>query len=267
MATGVETSARAWIGALRRSQDRLAPMAGSLSADELAMQSACAEWTVAQVLSHLGSGAELALRWLDAAIAHETPPGPEAFPAVWEAWGARRPAEQAADAVAYNERHVARLESLDDDELAAAHVTLFGLELDGGGLARIRLGEHTVHTWDIAVAFDPSAVLPADAVTLLVDSLPLLATRTGRPATADEAWTVLLRTTDPERELLLRVSDAVTLEPIGADALATGEGAPAALTLPAEVLVRLVYGRTGTDDVPTADADTFARVRAVFPGL
>jgi len=267
MATGVETSARAWIGALRRSQDRLAPMAGALSAEGLATQSACAQWTVAQVLSHLGSGAELALRWLDAAIAHETPPGPESFPAVWDAWGARRPSEQAADAVACNERHIARLESLDDEELAAAHVTLFGLELDGGGLARIRLGEHAVHTWDIAVAFDPSAVLPADAVALLVDSLPLLVTRTGRPVPADEEWTLPLRTTGPERELLLRVSDAVTLEPSGAEARATAAGTPSALTLPAEVLVRLVYGRTGTRDVPTADADTFGRLRAVFPGL
>src|SRR5437763_1616192 len=80
---------------------------------------------------------------------------------------------------------------------------------------------------------------------LLVDSLPLLVTRTGRPVPADEEWTLPLRTTGPERELLLRVSDAVTLEPIGAEARATAAGTPSALTLPAEVLVRLVYGRTG----------------------
>ena len=36
---------------------------------------------------------------------------------------------------------------------------------------RMRLGEHTLHTWDVAVALDPSAQVSPDAIDLLVDGL------------------------------------------------------------------------------------------------
>jgi len=44
-----------WISALRASHDRLAGIAGTLDADGLREQSYAKEWSVAQVLSHLGS--------------------------------------------------------------------------------------------------------------------------------------------------------------------------------------------------------------------
>jgi hypothetical protein len=34
-----------------------------------------------------------------------------------------------------------------------------GADLDIAGLAGLRLGEHALHTWDIAVALDPAATL------------------------------------------------------------------------------------------------------------
>ena len=43
--------------ALRSSHARLAAVAGPLTADEVTDPSYCDEWTIAQVLSHLGSGA------------------------------------------------------------------------------------------------------------------------------------------------------------------------------------------------------------------
>ena len=46
---------------------------------------------------------------------------------------------------------------------------------------RRRLNEHAFHTWDIAVALDPAAVLPADAADLVIDNLDLVTRFTARP--------------------------------------------------------------------------------------
>jgi hypothetical protein len=61
---------RALIGVLRNSHERLAGLVTPLTPDQLRAQSYDTEWTIAQVLSHLGSGAEIAtlsLRWAGAA--------------------------------------------------------------------------------------------------------------------------------------------------------------------------------------------------------
>ncbi len=56
---------------------------------------------------------------------------------------------------------------------------MFGSEQDLAGLARMRLSEHAVHTWDVVVALQPSAPVAPEAVDLLVDSLGAVAARTG----------------------------------------------------------------------------------------
>ena len=47
------------IAALRSEYDTLADLVRTLTDEQLAAPSGAAEWTVAQVLSHLGSGAEI----------------------------------------------------------------------------------------------------------------------------------------------------------------------------------------------------------------
>jgi hypothetical protein len=67
---------------------------------------------------------------------------------------------------------------------------MFGMDLDTAGLARMRLGEHAIHTWDIAVALDPAATVAPDAVSLLIDALGQLVARTAKPSGPARRWQV-----------------------------------------------------------------------------
>ena len=166
----METSPDPWIDALRYSHDRLRTLVGPLDLDQLEQPSYASEWSIAQVLSHLGSQAEIFSLFLDAGLGGSDPPGREAFAPIWDAWNARSPQDQAADALRVDGALVERFESLDDKQRERLHVELFGMNLDTTGLARMRLGEHAVHTWDVAVALDPAATVAPDAVHLLVGS-------------------------------------------------------------------------------------------------
>src|SRR5215469_7653342 len=167
----METRPGPWIQASRHSHDTLQAVAGPLDAGQLERRSYASQWSLAQVLSHLGSQAEIFSLLIDAGVAGQDPPGQDAFPPIWETWNAKSPAEQAADALRADQDVTVRLESLDDAERERLHVHAFGTDLDTTGLARLRLGEHAIHTWDIAVALDPAATVAADAVALLVDTL------------------------------------------------------------------------------------------------
>ena len=56
------------IAALRTTHDDLAALVPGLTDEQLAGPSGASEWTVAQVLSHLGSGAEIGLATLETAL-------------------------------------------------------------------------------------------------------------------------------------------------------------------------------------------------------
>src|SRR5689334_15140556 len=146
---------RTWIATLRRSHERLDGLVRPLTPEQIRGQSYCTDWQIAQVLSHLGSGAEIAMLMLPGALGEGEPAGPEAFQPVWDVWNAKTPDEQAADALTADERHVKALEQLTDEQLSRVRLSFFGMELDAVGLIRLRLSEHVMHTWDIAVRQDP----------------------------------------------------------------------------------------------------------------
>jgi uncharacterized protein (TIGR03083 family) len=257
----METSPAPWIDALRRSHDRLQAVAGPLDLDQLQRKSYASEWSIAQVLSHIGSQAEIFGLFLDAGLSGQDPPGPDAFPPIWETWNAKSPQDQAADALRADEAVTARFESLDDDQRKRFRLSLFGMDLDAAGLARMRLGEHAVHTWDVAVAVDPAATLAPDAVGLLIDTVGQLAARAGKPGGIQRRLHV--STSSPVRHFTLETGDKVTLV-----ASEYSEGLPE-LGLPAEAFVRLVYGRLDPAHTPAvetrrADLDD---LRQVFPGF
>jgi uncharacterized protein (TIGR03083 family) len=257
-----DPTAQTWISALRHSHDRLASLIDAATPEQLTGPSYCKEWTVAQVLSHLGSGAEIFSLLLDAGLSAGEPPGREAFPAIWDSWNGRSPEDQATDCGPVDAAFVERLENLDERELADLHLSMFGMEMDAAGLARMRLSEHALHTWDVAVALDPAAQIDPGAVVLLIDNLGPMASRTGKPS--EEPLRVQVTTTDPARALLLEVDDTVVI--------AAGPGADIAATieLPAEAFVRLVYGRLDSEPPPagiTAAGVDLARLRQVFPGF
>ena len=254
------SDATPWVRAVRASHDRLAALVAGLDADGLRAQSYDTEWSIADVLSHLGSGAEIFSRFTEAAVSGGAPPDTEDFKPVWETWNARSPEEQAAGSVAANEALVTRVESLSPAERAAFQVMMFGPEpLDLAGFLGLRLSEHALHTWDVAVALDPAARVAPDAVELLVDSLPMMAGWTGKKAPAPVAVAVAL--TGPDRAFTLDTG-GVLLAPAGADDTAT-----AALALSAEAFVRLVYGRL--DDPAEIDASgvNLPELKSVFPGF
>ena len=220
-----------------------------------------ADWSIAQVLSHIGSQAEIFGLFLDAGLSGQDPPGPEAFGPIWETWNAKSPQDQAADALRADEAVTARFESIDDEQRKRFALKLFGRDFDATGLARMRLGEHAVHTWDIAVALDPAATLAPDAVGLLIDTLGQLVARAGKPGGAQRRLHV--STSSPVRHFTLETGETVTLTASG-----YSEGLPE-LALPAEAFIRLVYGRLDpahTPPVETRRAD-LDELRQVFPGF
>jgi len=95
----METSPGPWIGALRHSHERLQEAAGPLDAAQLEQLSYASEWSIAQVLSHLGSQAEIFGLFLAAGLTGQDPPGREEFVPIWEVWNAKSPQAQASDAL------------------------------------------------------------------------------------------------------------------------------------------------------------------------
>jgi uncharacterized protein (TIGR03083 family) len=254
------SDATPWVRSLRASHDRLAGIVAGLDGAGLRAQSYDTEWSVADVLSHLGSGAEIFSLYIEAGVAGGDPPAPEDFKPIWETWNARSPEDQAAQSVAVNEALVARAESLTPEQRAAFQVLMFGrMPMDLVGVLGMRLSEHALHTWDVAVVLDPSAKVAADAVDLLVDRLPTMVGFLGKQAPAPVA--VAVATTSPERAFTLDTG-GVTLAPAGAADTPT-----ASLALPAESLLRLVYGRLDDAGDLRASGVTSTELKSVFPGF
>jgi uncharacterized protein (TIGR03083 family) len=278
----MESDPRAWIAALRHSHDRLVQLVQPMTADQRRAQSYCRDWTIAQVLSHLGSGAEIALMMLPGALGRSEHVDRDEFQPVWDRWNAKNPDDQAQDALAVDAEHVQMLEGLSDEDLAAIRFPFFGMDLDAVGLIRLRLGEHALHTWDVAVTEDPAAVVSPDAVSLLIDNVPqFLAPRLGKPQ--EQPVRARIRTSQPDRDYLLTAGESVTMTDwadAGSDSAGDGAGvggaggagggAVAEIAMPAEALLRLSYGRLDSAHTPASVVGSLAdldRLRAIFPGF
>jgi uncharacterized protein (TIGR03083 family) len=259
----VATDPDPWLRALRASHDRLVTIVGTLDSGDLTRQSYASGWSIAQVLSHLGSGAEIFSLNVTAGLAGGDPPAGEKFQAIWDVWNARPPQEQASVSLAANEEAVSRVEGLSAEKRDAFRVQMFGMTLDLAGILGMRLSEHAVHTWDVAVAVDEAARVSSDAVALLIDGLPQMMAWMGKKA-ADPA-VIAVTTTDPARTF--------TLDTGGVSLTAgTGDGdAAGSLDLTAEALLRLVYGRIGDSGEGTGEVRasnvSLDGLKAVFPGF
>jgi uncharacterized protein (TIGR03083 family) len=261
----MEQDPHVWITTLRNSHDRLASVVKPLSPEQLRGPSYCSDWNVAQVLSHIGSGAQIALMGLPGALGQAEPVDRAAFQPVWDTWNAKTPDDQATDALVTDEKQVSALEQLSDEDLARISLQFFGMNLDSVGMIRLRLGEHAIHTWDVAVSSDPAATVSPDAVSLLIDNVPqFLAPRLGRAP--DVPFRIRIRTTRPDRDYLLVASDPVSMTDWPGD----GGGADSEVSMPSEALLRLAYGRLDPAHTPAevvADPADLDRLRLVFPGF
>jgi uncharacterized protein (TIGR03083 family) len=251
--------------ALWASHHRLDAATKRLTEAEIAGPSYCRDWSTAQVLSHIGSGAQIFGLLLDAGLSGAEAPGREEFSKIWDVWNAMSPDEQAKSSLVADSAFLQRLDAVPAEQLDALQMNLFGTPANAGRLLGMRLSEHAIHTWDVIVMRDPSDEVAADAVAFMIDHLDAVAGRSG--STAGGPLEVEITTSEPERTFRLSVAETVTLRPASAD-----DSGPATskVRIPAAALVRLVYGRLDAEHTPAsveADGIDLDRLRSVFPGF
>ncbi|HWD55304.1 MAG TPA: maleylpyruvate isomerase N-terminal domain-containing protein [Acidimicrobiales bacterium] len=245
---------------LTASVDRLRALVEGYDVEQLERPSYSRDWTIADVLSHLGSGAVLMARRLEAAVAGAPLPDDIAQP-VWDEWNAKSPRAKADDALVEDERLERAFGAVGEADRARIAFPFGPMSVSFDTAAALRLNEHALHTWDIEVMSDAAARLPADAADVIVDNLGLIG-RFAAKATGDERE-IRVRTAHPVRHFTVR------LTPDSAELLDGDGGIPPDLELPAEAFCRLVYGRLDPDHSPPvrANGELLATLRRVFPGL
>lgn len=256
------------ISALRSGSDDLAAHVRALTPDQLTGPSGASEWTVAQVLSHLGSGAEIGRAGLEAALGSAGAPPADFNRSVWARWDAMSPEDQAAGFLTANESFVAYYEAIDDATRSTASVEMRRLPepIDLATHASFRLNELTLHSWDVRVAQDSQATLAPEALKSLLGVLPYLMGWLGKPSPALSGGNLVMgvHTTAPERDFGLEITDTVTLIDPPTEPDAT-------LVLPTESWLRLASGRLAAavtpDGVTVTGQLTLDDLRRLFPGF
>lgn len=245
--------------ALRTSAERLQGLVAPLPPSQFEDRAYPTEWTVADVLSHLGSAAVITRRRIDDDLAGR--PMPDEFPkSVWDEWNAKSPTAKVHDGLAAGQALVERIEATNDDERSRFRVSFGPVEVDLTALVGLRLNEHAMHTWDIEVVGDPAATLPADAAEIIVDNLELIGRFTAKPTGGDR--TINVHTSAPSRRFAIVLTpDTATFGPGNA-------GQSPDIEMSAEAFSRLVYGRLDAQHTPAFDCDVGAldELRRVFPG-
>lgn len=260
------SNADAVIAALRTGHDRLANLVRTFDDESLAAPSAAAEWDVAQVLSHLGSGAEIMTHTVQLALDGEPGVPGDFNQTVWARWDVMSRRQQALGFLDRNERLTALLESLDEEQRDGLRVELPYLPApaDVATVGRLRLSELTHHSWDIRSVSDPGATLDAEAVAEMLQTAGDLSW-ISQPAALHGQYAVLtVVTTAPATQFTLNLTDPVS---IGARVAGPVDGT---LHLPAEAWLRLIAGRLGVDRTPdTVDLTgpvSLDVLRRLFPG-
>src|SRR3954466_9162821 len=110
------------ITAIRSEYDTLAGLVRTLTDDQLAAPSGAADWTVAQVLSHLGSGAEIGRAPIARAVGETV--AAEDNETIWARWDASAPRAQAEGFVEYNGRWLETVEALTPEQRSSLIVDL-----------------------------------------------------------------------------------------------------------------------------------------------
>jgi uncharacterized protein (TIGR03083 family) len=262
------SSADAVIAALRTGHDSLADLVPAFSEDDLARPSGSAEWDVSQVLSHLGSGAEITQTIVQVALDGKPNPGGDFMQSVWDRWNAMTRRQRADGFRAANQATTRLYESLDASTRENLRID-FGFlpaPVDVATAARLRLSELALHSWDVRVAFDEHATLAPDATEQLLTQQALYVGWFGKPELLDGRHDVVqVTTSDPGSVFALRLGEQVTVD------LDVPQQPDGTLTLPAEAWLRLVAGRLAPRYTPSGVATTGAAdldlLRRVFPGF
>jgi len=260
------------IAALRSNHDELAARVAEFDEQDLARQSGSSQWDVAQVLSHLGSGAEIGLASLQTGLAGRPGPDQDFNRSVWDRWNAMSPQEKAKGFLRAGEQLVTCFENLDAAARQELQIKMAFLPFpaDIAVMSGMRLNEATLHSWDVRVAFDSRATLNAQetdaALEQLTGPINFMVGFLGQPeALSGTQATLRVETTDPRRVLSLVLGPTISLsdEPADSDDV---------LTTPAEALLRILGGRLDQAHTPetltiTSDVVTLDQLRRIFPGI
>jgi uncharacterized protein (TIGR03083 family) len=260
------SNADAIISALRIGYDSLAGLVRDYSDEQLAGPTGADEWDVSQVLSHLGSGAEIAQESLNAAL--EGKPGPDAEfnKAVWARYDGAGRRERLDGFLAANEALTRFYESMSEETRTTLQIKLSFMPapVDVATAAFSRLSEFALHSWDVRVGLDATAAIAPEATQLLLPRTELTAGYLGKADVLDgERALIAVTTVGPARELTLQLGEQVG---VSAGAPDQSDGT---LTLPAEAWIRLLTGRLKPPHIPagittTGTAD-LGLLRRVFP--
>jgi uncharacterized protein (TIGR03083 family) len=249
----------ALIRAIDGSAQGLADLVEQLTPEQLRQQAYPTEWTVADVLSHVGSGGTIMRLRLDGDAVD--------MQAIWDEWNAKDPDAQAADTLLADNLLQDRLYALTAEDQDTMRFAMGPAELDLLTFLALRLNEHSLHTWDVAVTFDPTATLSDSEAGLIVDTLPMIVRWAGKPTGTERDLSI--RTVSPDRTFALALrADGVSLSAVDAGGAAEPEAKPD-LVLPAEALIRLVYGRLDPDHTPRGIVGVgyLDELRQAFPGF
>jgi uncharacterized protein (TIGR03083 family) len=247
------------LAALRSSVEHLAELVTGRDESGLVAPSYDTEWKVADVLSHIGSGAVIMQRRLEDSAAGRATPA-EFAPAVWDEWNAKSPLDQRDSALAADRAFLAAADALTVEQRRSVSMPMGPMALDFDTFIAMRLNEHALHTWDIEVMDDSAAVVGEEQGAQMVDRLEVIARFTAKPTGSDRK--VAVRTSDPERLF------TIVLSPERVD-LVSGSKGDADLEMPAESFARLIYGRLDADHTPPSvkgPAEALDELRSVYPG-
>jgi uncharacterized protein (TIGR03083 family) len=262
------SNADAAIAALRSGFDELATLVSGLSDDDLARPTGAAEWDISQVLSHLGSGAEIGQNTLQVSLEGKPNPGIEFNRPVWARYDGASRRERADWFLRANEALTQSYESLSEETRESLRVDLGFLPapVDVATAAGFRLNELALHSWDVRVAFDPAATVAPEAAAILAGRVGGLAGFLGKPGPLGGKTSVIaVTTTEPALDFGLHLAEPIAISP------GIPEQPDGTLTLPAEAWVRLIYGRIKPPYIPasiqTGGAADLDLLRQVFPGF
>ncbi|MEO8888741.1 MAG: maleylpyruvate isomerase family mycothiol-dependent enzyme [Jatrophihabitantaceae bacterium] len=254
------------IAALRAEHEATVTLVRDLTDEQLVEASGAAEWTVAAVLSHLGSAAVITLAGVQSALGAGPPPEAGFNESVWDLWNAMTPAAQRAGYLEHDAKLVAAFQALDDQqrESLELQVGFLPAPLSVAAFAGMRLHESAQHSWDVRVPGEPAAVLLPGSASVLAELFSgELAFLLGFFGKAD------------------LIAGPVRLEIVGsgyglsiADSVALGSNLDhptASFRGPLEAALRLIAGRLGPTHTPgdlTVTGNvTLEDLRTAFPGL
>jgi uncharacterized protein (TIGR03083 family) len=253
------------ISALRAEHETLVRLVAGLDEERLAAPSGAEEWTVAQVLSHLGSGAEIGRAPIARAAGQQVEA--EENRAIWDRWDGSSPVDQAAGFVEHNARWLETVEALTPEQRSSLVVDLGFLPEPVPLVTALgmRLNEVANHSWDARVAFDSDAEILADSAAALVELIGgpvgFMLGWLAKPAELGSRLDGPVAVPAAGVGLLLGESVGLVEEPVSP--AATFQGSPAALVRLVNGRLRAPYaagvsveGEIGLDDL-----------RRVFPGF